>query len=124
MRPIAQHQFPPLQLVLGRQPNISHLRVFGCVVYVPIAPPQRTKMGPQHQLGIYIGFDSPTIIRYLEPMTRDTFIARFADYHYDETFFLPLGGEKTIPEEQRELGWNISIMSHLDPCTRQSENKV
>ncbi|CAL2266013.1 unnamed protein product [Prunus armeniaca] len=74
-------------------------------------------MGPQRRLGIYIGFDSPTIIRYLEPMIGETFTARFANCHYDETFFPPLGGEKTVPEERRELGWNISIMSHLDPRT-------
>ena len=45
IRPTANHKFSPLQLVLGQQPNIFHLRTFGCVVYVPIAPPQRTKMG-------------------------------------------------------------------------------
>ena len=51
--------------MFGHQPNISHLRVFGCAVYVPIAPMQRTKMGPQRRLGIYVGFDSPSIIRYV-----------------------------------------------------------
>lgn len=35
-----------LQLVLGRQPDIFHLYTFGCIVYVPISTPQRTKMGP------------------------------------------------------------------------------
>ncbi|XP_034203609.1 uncharacterized protein LOC117618094 [Prunus dulcis] len=50
--------------------------------------------------------------------------ARFADCHYNETFFPPLRGEKIVPEEHRELGWNISIMSHLDPRTTQSENEV
>ena len=45
IRPTANHKFSPLQLVLGQQPNIFHLRTFGCIVYVPIAPPQRTKMG-------------------------------------------------------------------------------
>ena len=28
----------PKVFVLGKQPNISHLRIFGCAVYVPIAP--------------------------------------------------------------------------------------
>ncbi|KAM1174963.1 hypothetical protein ACFX19_028018 [Malus domestica] len=46
LRPIANHQYSSIQLVFGQQPNISHLRVFGCAVYVPIAPPQQTKMGP------------------------------------------------------------------------------
>ena len=54
----------------------------------------RTKMGPQIRLGIYVGFDSPSIIRYLEPLTRDLFTARFADCRFDETNFLQLGGEK------------------------------
>ena len=56
-RPTAYHQFSPLQLVLGQQPNINHLKFFGCAVYVPIPPPQRSKMGPQRRLSIYVGFD-------------------------------------------------------------------
>ncbi|KAL0376558.1 UNVERIFIED_CONTAM: hypothetical protein Scaly_0773400 [Sesamum calycinum] len=33
-------------------------------------------MGPQRRLGIYVGFESPSIIKYLEPMTGDQFTAR------------------------------------------------
>ena len=68
IRLIAYHEYSPLQLILGKQPNISHLRIFGCVVYIPIAPTQHTKMGHKQRLGIYIGFDSLSIIRYLEPL--------------------------------------------------------
>ena len=89
----------PLQLVMSKQPNISHLRVFGCVVHVPIAPPQHTKMGPQRILGIYVGFDSLSIIRYLEFLTGDFFRARFAYCHFNENLFPTLGGEKSILEE-------------------------
>ena len=39
IRPSSYHKYSPLQLALGQVPNISHLRIFGCVVYVPIAPP-------------------------------------------------------------------------------------
>ena len=92
IRPTSYHEYSPSQLVLGKQPNISHLRVFGCAVHVPIAPPQRTKMGPQCRLGIYVSFDSPSIIKYLEPLTGDDFRARFADCHFNETVFPPLGG--------------------------------
>ena len=61
---------------------------------MPVAPPQRTKMGPQRRLGIYVGFDSPSIIRYLEPLTGNLFTARFADCRFDEINFPQLGGEK------------------------------
>ena len=85
---------PFFQLALGQEPNISHFKIFGCPVYVLIAPPQRTKMGPQRRLGIYVGFNSASIIKYLEPVTGDLFTARFADCHFDEAMFPTLGGEK------------------------------
>ena len=48
-------------------------------------------MGPQRRLGIYIGFNSPSIIRFLEPTTGDLFTARFADCHFNETMFPSIG---------------------------------
>ena len=117
IQPTANHQQLPFQLVLGQIPNPPHLRVFGCTVQVPIAPLQHTKMGPQRRSGIYIGFDSPLIIKYLEPLTRDVFRARFADFHFDEVNFPSLGGDKLPKEERREIIWNASSMSHLDSRT-------
>ena len=69
--------------------------MFRCAFYVPIALPQPSKLGPQRQLGIYVGFNSPFIIHYLEPVTGDVFIARFADCHFDENVFPLLGGDKS-----------------------------
>ena len=60
---------------------------------MPVAPPNRTKMGSQRRLGIYVGIESPSIIRYLEPLTGDMFTARFADCRFDETVSPELGGE-------------------------------
>ena len=54
------------------------------LVVVPITPTQHTKMGPQRRLGIYDGFDFPSIIRYLEPLTSDVFTAHFANCHFNE----------------------------------------
>ena len=68
-----------------------------------------------------MGYDSPSIIRYLEPSIGDVFTTRFADCHFNENLFPPLGGEKSVPEEQREITWNASIMSHFDLRTNQSE---
>ena len=109
-------------MVYGQEPNISHLRIFGCAAYVPIAPPQRTKMGPQRRLGIYVGYESPSIIKYLEPMTGDLFTARFADCHFDESIFPALGGEKK--ELKREISWDELSLSHFDPRTKQTELEV
>ena len=114
----------PLELVKGYQPNISHLQIFGCAVYVPIAPTHRPKLGPQRRLGIYVGFQSASIINYIEPYTGEVFTAQFADCHFDENLFPPLGGHKPIQKEWREITWNESSLSHLDPRTKQSELEV
>ena len=81
-------------------------------------------MGPQRKLGIYVGFDSPSIIRYLEPLTGDVFIARFTDFYFNESVFPSLGREKSILEEQREISWKAYTMTHLDPRTSQCELEV
>ena len=106
-----------MQLVLGHQPDISYLRIFGCVVQILIAPPQHTKMGPQQRLGIYVRFDSPSITKYLESLIGDVFPARFADCHLDKTNFPLLGEKKKVHEVGHDPQWKITHISHLDPHT-------
>ena len=98
IRLIAYHGYSHSQLVLGKQQKISHLRIFGCAAYIPIAPTHT-----QRRLEIYVGFDYPSIIRYLEPLIGDVFTARFPDCNFNESIFPPLGGEKLVPEEQQEI---------------------
>ena len=100
------------------------MHTFGCAAYVPIAPSQRTKKGPQCRLGIYMGFDSPSIIRYLKPLTDDVFKTCFEYCHFYETIFPPLWGEKSLPEAWCEITWNVSTLSHLDSHTNQCELEV
>ena len=103
-------------MAFGQEPNISHLRIFGCAIYVPIAPPQRIKMGPQRRLRIYVGFETHLIIRYLEPLTGDIFTARFADCQFNEVVFPTLG--KKEKEGKRDISWNKPSLLHLDPYTK------
>ena len=104
----------------------SPLQLFGCTFYMPIVPPLCTKMGLQIKMGICVGYDSPSIIRYLEPLTGDLFTARFAGCHFDEKVFSSLGGDKhnKVPGERLKLSWYVPTMSHLDPRTAQSETEV
>jgi hypothetical protein len=90
LRLIAYHKFS------RRESNLFHLKFFGCAVYIPISPPQPIKMGPPRRLKIYIGFNSQSIIKYLEPLTRDIFTACFVDCQFDEIIFPILGGEKKL----------------------------
>lgn len=126
LRPTATQPHSPLQLVTGYKHDVSHLRMFGCAIYVLIALPLHITMGPQRKMGIYVGYDSPPIVRYLESLTGDIFTAHFADCHFDETIFSLLGGDKyaNILVEHRELSWYAPTMSHLNPHTAQSKTEV
>ncbi|KAG7528484.1 GAG-pre-integrase domain [Arabidopsis suecica] len=125
IRPSSEHKYSPSQLLMGHEPDISHLKTFGCAVYVPIAPPHRTKMGPQRRMGIYVGFDSPTIIKYLEPTTGDLFKARYADCHFNESEFPTLGGETNkLGKDINEISWNQTSLNWQDPRTLACESEV
>ncbi|XP_074376698.1 uncharacterized protein LOC141718216 [Apium graveolens] len=124
IRPSAYHKQSPQELVLGQVPNISHLKVFGCAVYVHISPPQRNKMGQQIRIGIYVGFDFPSIIRYLEPLTGDVSTARYAECHFDETMFPKLGGDNDLHKLNSEISWNASGLNSIDSRTNQCESEV
>jgi len=122
IRPTTYHKFFQLQLVFGHEPNIFYLRIFGCAVYVLIYPPQHTKMSPQSRLRIYIGFESPSIIKYLEPLTGTSFTTRFVDCHFDETMFPALGGE--IKQLDKDITWNALSLLNFYPRTKQCEQEV
>ena len=69
------------------------------MIYVSIALPQCTKKGTQRRLRIYVGYESPSIIRYLKLKTDDVFTARFVDCHFNDAIFSALGGEKNVGPE-------------------------
>lgn len=79
-------------------------------------------MGPQRRFGIYVGYESPSIIKYLEPMTGDLFPKRFADCHFDELVYPTLGREDT--QLRKDIDWNALSLSHLDPRTNKCEHEV
>ncbi|KAK6132523.1 hypothetical protein DH2020_033732 [Rehmannia glutinosa] len=79
-------------------------------------------MGPQCRLDIYVGFDSLSIIRYLEPMTGDLFTARFADCYFDEIIFPSMGKDKDVLQNVKQKP--EQSLSYLDPRTPKCESEV
>jgi hypothetical protein len=77
-------------LVCGNAPSISHLQKFRCAIYAPMSPPKCISMSPHIKLGIYVRYHSPLIIKYLEPLTRDLFIAWYIDCIFNEDHFSTL----------------------------------
>jgi hypothetical protein len=51
LRPTAYHTTSPIQMIHENPPSIYHLHKFGCCVYIPISPPQRTAISPHRNWG-------------------------------------------------------------------------
>lgn len=66
-QPIFLNDHSSFELTSSQFPNVAHLRTFGYQVWVPIAKLHRKKIGRHRHKGIYVGFDSPNIIRYVIP---------------------------------------------------------
>jgi hypothetical protein len=81
-------------------------------------------MGPHRRTRIYVGFQSPSILKYLEPLTSDLFMAQFANCIFNGDHFLALGGDNKFINGDREIDWvNKSILSY-DPRTKETELQV
>jgi hypothetical protein len=91
LRPTTYHTTSSLYLVRSNAQSISYLWKFGYAVYAPISPPPRTTMGPHRKFCINAGYHSPTINKYLEAMTGDLFMVRYADCIFNEDHFPSLG---------------------------------
>ena len=123
-RPLAYNIHSHVQLAQGSAPIISHLYRFGCQVYVPIAPPQRSAKGPLRKSGIYVGYATMSIIRYLDPMTSECHTARFADC-IDEDLFSTLGGDnQPLDDKSREITCQVTEIHAHDPRTVDTNKQV
>ena len=40
----------------GKKPKVSHLKIFGCSVFVDILKEKRTKLDPSEKKGIFVGY--------------------------------------------------------------------
>jgi hypothetical protein len=81
-------------------------------------------MDPHRKLGIYVGYQSPSIIKYLEPLTGDLFTARYADCIFHEDHFPALGGDTKYQNVHREINWNVQGIPSSDPHTQETELQV
>ena len=46
----------PEEVFSGKKPEVSHLRIFGCLVYIHIPKEKRTKLDPSGKKGTFVGY--------------------------------------------------------------------
>ena len=68
--PGGQDDQSPNELWNGYKPEISHIRIFGCVVHVHIPSETRAKLDRISFQGIFVGYHSNQQVRIYNPVTR------------------------------------------------------
>jgi hypothetical protein len=78
-------------------------------------------MGPHRNLRIYVGFQSPSILKYLEPLTSDLFTTRCVDCIFNEDHFPTLGGDNKFIDDGHGIVWGDKTIISSDPCTKETD---
>jgi hypothetical protein len=61
----------PEEKFIGKKPNVSHLRVFGCIAYVHVSNEKKSKLDPKAKKCILIGYSlKKKGYRCFDPSTR------------------------------------------------------
>ena len=67
----------PFEAWSGTKPDVSHLREFGCDVWILDEDKNRSKLAPKSKKMIFTGFeDGPKAVRYYDTMTRKIKVSR------------------------------------------------
>ena len=46
----------PKEVLFGKKPEVSHLKIFGCHVFIHIPEDKRTKLDPSGKQGLFVGY--------------------------------------------------------------------
>lgn len=73
----------PYEVLRSKKPNISHLRVFGCVCYARTETPGRKKLDDRSRSLIHLGTEPGSkAYRLVDPLSKKIVVSR--DVHFDE----------------------------------------
>jgi hypothetical protein len=73
----------PEETFTGEKPEVSHLRIFGCPVYVHVPKDKRSKLDPSGKKGIFVGY-SETLKAYRVYIRGHRQIETSRDVTFDE----------------------------------------
>ena len=121
-RPTLLNDHSPFELTSDQVPNVSHLRTFGCRVWVPVEEPHGKTIGRHCQEGIYVDFDLPCIIRYVISSVGTLQRARFQNCKFEENHFPSI--ETPKPSLSLEFWAPKTFTLNPNPRTALADSEV
>jgi hypothetical protein len=113
-------------------PNVNHLRVFGCVVYVHVVDQKRQKLDPKSESCIFVGYSEQSkAYKLYNPLTNSIVVSR--DMIFDEggvyghpkchdDMSKSILDRDIIDDIDNEKTTNISVPSATNPPSIPSSN--
>jgi hypothetical protein len=88
-------------IISGVKPEIGHLRIFGCLVYIHVLVEKRTNIEPSGHKGIFVGYsETSKAYRIFILVHRKTVVSR--DVKFDEKLTSRTTQESLVVIEDKE----------------------
>jgi hypothetical protein len=81
-------------------------------------------MDPHKRMGIYVEFQSPSILKYLKLLTGDLFTTWFVDCIFNEDHFFTLRGDNNFINDGREINWDDKSIISSNPRIKETELQI
>jgi hypothetical protein len=102
----------PEEVFSGIKPEVGHLRIFGCPVYIHVPKEKRTKMEPSGKKGVFVGYsENSKAYRIYVPGQRQIEVSRDVTFHEEVTF-----------KKSRELQQESEAVQPAPPSSENEES--
>ena len=81
-------------MFIGKKPEVSHFKIFGCLTYSHVPFEKRTKFEPTTERGIFVGYDETSkAFRIYLPSLRKFVVRREVRFEEERAFRRSLDSE-------------------------------
>ncbi len=122
--PIATiHSMTPKENFTSKKPDVSHLKVFGCIAYVHVPDEKRSKLDPKVEKCIFIRYSlEQKGYRCFNPSTRKLQVSRNVVFNEMVSWYPPLNIAKDGEVRNGDVPSNVEQESQLISGTRKILN--
>lgn len=90
----------PFEALHGKKPSLAHIRPFGCLAYVPVAPELRSKLNAKARNRVLVGYNRDAAYRLIDPVTHKVEFSRDVVFDEHRTF---LQGNEIVDTEPEPI---------------------
>jgi hypothetical protein len=91
----------PKEAFIGVKPEVSHFRMFGCLVYIHVPVEKRTKLEPSSRKGLFVGYNETSkAYKVYIPEQRKIVVSK--DVKFEEDFASKKSSHEPLPTAEDE----------------------